>query len=326
MLAGSGHGVRCGGALKTSTGFPAALVVGTLVLAAQACDPPENVNDKGSSGSTAQSSTGGNGGTATSKAVSWGGSSSSSSSSSGTSASSASSSASSTSSGSSSSSSTSGGTSRLCGPCSTYADCDPGAYCLRNGQTGTIFCGQDCSASPCPATYTCTTLQTGSGAIVHQCIPAGGTCTTTSSSSSTGGSSSSSSSSSSASSTGGGNNADLQHCADVINSYRATLSLAPVTRSAAIEAYAAVGAEYDSTRAAHSHFQSTSGGGVCNAENEAQNWSGTPTSVIDGATQMMWNEGPGGGHYENIRGSHSTVGCGFFISPSGQVTMVQDFL
>ena len=38
----------------------------------------------------------------------------------------------------------------------------------------------------------------------------------------------------------------------------------------------------------------------------------------------MWAEGPGGGHYENMRGPYTELGCGVFVN-GVEITIVQDF-
>jgi hypothetical protein len=48
-------------------------------------------------------------------------------------------------------------------------------------------------------------------------------------------------------------------------------------------------------------------------------------TVIDEGLKMMWAEGPGGGHYENIKGSHTKAGCGCFVTSSNNAWVVQDF-
>jgi hypothetical protein len=119
----------------------------------------------------------------------------------------------------------------------------------------------------------------------------------------------------------------------VINSYRATLSGAPpYTRTSALEQYAAAGAQDDSqTGTAHGHFTSTNGGnGVAFAENELPGWPlsqyGSVSSVIDQGMQAMWNEGPGGGHYENMTSTQYTqAGCGIFVASDGSVWITTDF-
>jgi hypothetical protein len=42
------------------------------------------------------------------------------------------------------------------------------------------------------------------------------------------------------------------------------------------------------------------------------------------AIAAFWAEGPGGGHYENMRGRYSVVGCGVAIDGAA-ITMVQHF-
>jgi len=39
---------------------------------------------------------------------------------------------------------------------------------------------------------------------------------------------------------------------------------------------------------------------------------------------QIWREGPGGGHYENLHGPYSVVGCGVFIN-GNEVRVVQHF-
>lgn len=47
---------------------------------------------------------------------------------------------------------------------------------------------------------------------------------------------------------------------------------------------------------------------------------------IKGCLQGMWNEGPGGGHYENMKSpTAKEVWCGFYTAPDGAVWSVQDF-
>lgn len=124
---------------------------------------------------------------------------------------------------------------------------------------------------------------------------------------------------------------DLQHCVDVINPYRAKVGAPALTRSSALEAFAAEGALSDSkTGEAHGHFMATSGGDVAFAENEIPGWPladyGSLRVVIDQGLQMMWDEGPGGGHHDNMASREYTqVGCGSHVTASGDVWVVQDF-
>jgi uncharacterized protein YkwD len=119
--------------------------------------------------------------------------------------------------------------------------------------------------------------------------------------------------------------ADLVFCVTETNQYRATLGLAPLTRSGALEAYAAVGAREDGlAHVGHQHFRATNGGGIARAENEIPWWGGSSVHrVIEQGLSLMWAEGPGGGHFENMRGPYREVGCGVFVN-GGEITVVQN--
>lgn len=125
--------------------------------------------------------------------------------------------------------------------------------------------------------------------------------------------------------------AEKQVCLDTINAYRATLGLMPVVRSASLEAFADQGARYDSELGkAHAHFGAFSKGAVpSDAENAIPGWPlksyKTVAKVVGEGAKMMWAEGPGGGHYENIKGSHTAVGCGIYVNPAGGVWVIHDF-
>jgi hypothetical protein len=61
------------------------------------------------------------------------------------------------------------------------------------------------------------------------------------------------------------------------------------------------------------------------AQNTCPGWDSNE-DVIDGCLQAMWDEGPGGGHFENMRDSDKTeVACGFFELPGGGVWASQNF-
>jgi uncharacterized protein YkwD len=122
--------------------------------------------------------------------------------------------------------------------------------------------------------------------------------------------------------------ADLTFCISETNRYRALRSRSPVTRSSALEAYAADGARIDTqANQPHQHFISGNGGGVSLAENEFLNIFGngsvTTQSAIQTAIAWFYSEGPGGGHFENMMG-YSTLGCGVYRTPS-LISVVQDF-
>jgi Cysteine-rich secretory protein family len=201
----------------------------------------------------------------------------------------------------------------LCSPCTVTAQCNEGGLCLTFQNSGQHFCAKECVTSGCPTGYQCTAVST-----TRQCVPTSGTCAPKATDA--GGSSG-----------GGGavpaSASDLQHCVDVINSYRAKVGAAPVTRASALETYAAAGAQSDSASgSAHGHFVATSGGGVASAENELPGWRGSIPSVLDQGTQLMFDEGPGGGHYDNmVNARYTQAGCGTFVTAGGLVWVVQDF-
>ena len=137
-----------------------------------------------------------------------------------------------------------------------------------------------------------------------------------------------------ASSTGGGAGTDggtspgpsgaEQICVDKINEYRATLGLPPYQRWTDQESCSSGEAKSDSmSGSAHGAF------GSCTelAQNECPGWEGPPDTMIPKCLALMWGEGPGGGHYENMKGArgYTKAACGFFVKPDGSVWSVQNF-
>ena len=123
--------------------------------------------------------------------------------------------------------------------------------------------------------------------------------------------------------------ADLAFCVQETNRYRMLAGKPALAQSAALESYAATGAQVDGTaRVAHTHFTSTNGGGVALAENEllatALNLFGTVQEAMRQAISAFYAEGPSGGHYQNLEGPYTQVGCGVFID-NRLITFVQDF-
>lgn len=119
---------------------------------------------------------------------------------------------------------------------------------------------------------------------------------------------------------------NLARCVAEVNRLRATVSLPPLQRSAALETFAATVAEYDAAaRQPHAYFRSTNGAGVALAETQILWWRGfTIPQVITRGLEQMWAVGPGGSHYDILTGPYSEVGCGIYVS-NGEVTVVQDF-
>jgi len=48
--------------------------------------------------------------------------------------------------------------------------------------------------------------------------------------------------------------------------------------------------------------------------------------VIEGGLKAMWDEGPGGGHYDNMSSAdYSSVGCGTYTLSNGDIWVTIDF-
>jgi len=125
--------------------------------------------------------------------------------------------------------------------------------------------------------------------------------------------------------------AELVLCISETNALRVSEGLPALTRSPELEACAAEAAAEDHRSGTpHGHFQRTSGCDVALAENELPRWllaaqPGALAGVIRSGIAMMWDEGPGGGHHDNIVGpKYREIGCGVFIG-ADSVTVVQSF-
>jgi hypothetical protein len=120
-----------------------------------------------------------------------------------------------------------------------------------------------------------------------------------------------------------GDGSIAQLCVDEINRYRATLGLRPLERDADREACADTQIADDS-RSGHWHGKY----GACgeSVQNECMASPGEQAGFLQNCLKDMWNEGPGGGHYENMKNASATkVWCGFYTTPSGDRWSVQDF-
>lgn len=127
---------------------------------------------------------------------------------------------------------------------------------------------------------------------------------------------------------GDASTSDLTFCVNETNRYRAMRGRPALTRSTEIEAYAAAGAREDGqSNTPHGHFDRTRGGGVAHAENELHRWERRNRSVrevMGDGIELFWSEGPGGGHYENMIGPWSQIGCGVYIN-GDEITVIQNF-
>jgi hypothetical protein len=139
---------------------------------------------------------------------------------------------------------------------------------------------------------------------------------------SSGGSSGTGTSGGSATPTPAGTTAE-EVCVAAINDYRKTLGRAPLARWTAAETCSDTEAQSDgATGTAHGAFPK------CGefAQNECPGWPGAPATMIKGCLQAMWNEGPGGGHHDNMASTTwKSVACGFHTLPNGDVWAVQNF-
>jgi len=118
----------------------------------------------------------------------------------------------------------------------------------------------------------------------------------------------------------------IRICLEEINRLRQTANAAPLSAWTDAQSCANEQAQSDQTnRAAHGAF------GRCHeaAQNECPGWlgwRGDPVSVVRGCLQAMWDEGPWGGHRQNMQsGFYTKVACGVYRDAQGRVTAVQDF-
>jgi hypothetical protein len=123
--------------------------------------------------------------------------------------------------------------------------------------------------------------------------------------------------------TRGPGNASGSLCVDHINEKRDSIGLGPLARWESGESCADEQAQSDAgSGEAHGAF------GDCgeSAQNECPGWPAPPESMIGDCLDMMWDEGPGGGHYENMSDTtRSEVACGFFTTTGGEVWAIQNF-
>jgi uncharacterized protein YkwD len=126
---------------------------------------------------------------------------------------------------------------------------------------------------------------------------------------------------------------------DLLNSYRAKAGRAPLLYDAKISAFALAGSkQLARDHSPHAHFaaeqEGAPGFGTHSAENQGDP-SGVPPmdsdAIASGKKQiaallkLMMDEGPGGGHYENmLSAKYRRVGIGLY-SPGGRLFLTNDF-
>lgn len=112
-------------------------------------------------------------------------------------------------------------------------------------------------------------------------------------------------------------------CWSTINEYRKSIGLAPYERWIEAEACSDESAKRDAER-------NQPHGSLGNCGEVAQNeCPGNPGPAKDGipvCLAMMWDEGPGGGHYDSMTSTrYKKAACGVFVTESGAFWSVQNF-
>jgi hypothetical protein len=115
-----------------------------------------------------------------------------------------------------------------------------------------------------------------------------------------------------------------QSCVDRINQYRARVGVGPIARDPSTEPCDDDESRLDSSaNRAHGSF------GKCGerAQNACPNYPGASVEdVLTKCLQQMFEEGPGGGHYDNMTSTkYSRASCGFVPVGGGRIWTVQNF-
>jgi uncharacterized protein YkwD len=121
------------------------------------------------------------------------------------------------------------------------------------------------------------------------------------------------------------NDSAVQHNLDALNAYRAQAGAPPLRLSDALNMFATTGSEeLANGGAAHGHFGSSDvfASGFCHGagENQAPGWdiNGDENGTIDRVLKAMMDEGPGGGHHDNIvNPAFALVGVGLVVKDGG---------
>lgn len=121
---------------------------------------------------------------------------------------------------------------------------------------------------------------------------------------------------------------DLMVCVNEVNRHRTAAGRTVLVRSSVLEAFADEAARVDyRARTPHRHFRRTAPKEP-RAENEIPWWPlesfRSVADVIQQGIAMFRDEGPGGGHYENMLGGWREIGCGGVIS-HGVITVTIEF-
>jgi uncharacterized protein YkwD len=123
---------------------------------------------------------------------------------------------------------------------------------------------------------------------------------------------------------------DLAFCVTETNRYRAQANVRALSQSDQAQEFAAAAARADHlSGTAHGYINGPNRPTGNYAENQANRWptalaGGSARGFIERALAGMWAEGPGGGHYENIRGAYTLLGCAIYADATS-ATFVQHF-
>ncbi len=124
-----------------------------------------------------------------------------------------------------------------------------------------------------------------------------------------------------------------------LNAYRRQAGIAPLKYDAAISAFATDGSkQLAKDHQAHAHFRQKAGDAKALGSHSAENqgdWNGVPKLAddpiesgkkqIDWMLDLMFKEGPGGGHHDNmLNPKFKRVGIGL-VTVSGKLYLTNDF-
>jgi hypothetical protein len=124
--------------------------------------------------------------------------------------------------------------------------------------------------------------------------------------------------------------ASTAFCVDEVNRLRASAGATPLAHSSRIDDFSTDAAKVDGeAHEAHAYIRMTNGGnGTARAETMIPWWKasqyGSVRAIVRQGLALMWQEGPGGSHYETMKGNYTEIGCGLFVS-NDEVTVSQDF-
>jgi uncharacterized protein YkwD len=138
---------------------------------------------------------------------------------------------------------------------------------------------------------------------------------------------------------GGSTNTDahVAHNVAMLNMYRAQAGVGALTLDDQLSTFSTTGSNMlEATGQAHGYFMAQAGSGAlwqqgfCSsaAENQAPGWpvNNDEDATIDAILKAMMDEGPGGGHHDNILAASSTrVGVGLVVDAQQQLWFTNDF-